>query len=138
MNEREQTGMGSDPGRDPRDERLRSLLQAAYPAAEPDEALERSVAEMAARHAVRATRRREWWRLPFRWEPTLGAVAAAALLVVLGLMLAHRDHRHSTRSPAPSIAANPHPPRSEPGPRFRPPTPQNDRGPQMAALPPIQ
>ena len=105
MNEREQMGMGSDPGRDPRDERLRSLLQAAYPAAEPDEALERSVAAMAARHAVRATRRREWWRPPFKGGFAVGAIAAAALLAAFGLRLAHRDHRHSTRSPAPSIAA---------------------------------
>src|SRR5438034_4963769 len=107
MNEREQTGMGSDPGRNPRDERLRSLLQAAYPAAEPDEALERSVAAMAARHAARATRRREWWRPPFRGGFAVGAIAAAALLAALGLMRAQRDHRHSTGSPAPFIAAKP-------------------------------
>src|SRR5437868_12320637 len=85
-------------------ERLRSLCAAADPSAEPSPALRRRVGELARQHdalaACRSARPRHWG---LAWGPA-GAAAAIALLVVLGLALAHLGH---DRSPASGYSAPP-------------------------------
>jgi hypothetical protein len=92
MNEPREMREETAPELQSREEQLRSLLQAAYPAAEPDEALERSVAELVARHSVVAVRPSRWRLMPFARQPLASAAAALALLVAAGLLLIRGDH----------------------------------------------
>jgi hypothetical protein len=131
MTERERMKPESVPEQDPRDERLRSLLKAAYPASELPEALEQSVAELAARQSARATRRGAWWPLPMGWGLAAGAVAAT-LVVVLGVVLARWSDHRGGRNAAPAVVSHPHPPGSIPETWPVTPTPQPERSPRVA------
>src|SRR5260370_5136073 len=94
MTDRERMTKGAAPGasgEDPREARLQALFTAAEPAADPSEALQHRVAEMAARHEARERQRRPLTRPGGRhWTPwRLGlGLAAAAVLAMIGVGLA--------------------------------------------------
>src|SRR5437016_5835875 len=139
MNERDERASNTAAGErreDRREERLQSLFTAAYLPLDPCEACARRVAAVVAEREAQQARRRQWWSGPFGWGSAVSAVAAAALLIALGLTLV-RWHDSRTRGlAAPSVVVNPRLPRNAPGARFLPRAPRNDRAPRMANLPP--
>jgi hypothetical protein len=139
MNRRDQTPSESNVGtgsEDLRDERVRALYAAAYPAAypstEPSQELERRVAALAAQHDARSSRSQAGWLLSPRWRSGAGAMAAAALIVALGLKLATRNHRQVTVVSGHSGAIASHPPRNAPGSQRLPLAPKIDRDTRIA------
>jgi hypothetical protein len=109
MSERERGRQERFPDAD--DERRRLFLKAAYPGAEPPEALGRSVAELIARHRAGRVRSGGWRharRTP--WQAA-GVLAAAAVVAVIGLAFARWQPARS-KAPSPTaIATSPPAPR---------------------------
>src|SRR5437899_1177264 len=95
MSERRRRLEGSSPvgsEKNAREERLRTLYRAAYQPVQPSEALQRRVAAAMTQHDTRGDRQSGRRPLPFGWGPAVRAVAAASLLLVLGLLFARWDH----------------------------------------------
>jgi hypothetical protein len=103
----------ADPG--PDDERLRLFLKAAYPAAEPTEALGRSVAELIARHRAGKVQSAGWRHIrQTRWRAA-GVLAATALVAVIGVAFVRWQQARS-KAPSPiAIATSPHAPQDAVG-----------------------
>src|SRR5437016_6960929 len=139
MNERDERASNTAAGErreDRREERLQSLFTAAYLPLDPCEACARRVAAVVAEREAQQARRRGWRSVPFGWGSAVSAVAAAALLIALGLSLARWHDSRARGLAAPSVAVNPRVPRNAPGPRFLLRVPGNDQAPVIANLPP--
>src|SRR5437867_11900084 len=94
MTDRERMIKGAAPdasGEDPREKRLQAMFAADDPTAEPSEALQRRVADIAAQHQPRVARRGAASRpVGRRWTPwRIGVgLAAATALAFIGVGLA--------------------------------------------------
>jgi hypothetical protein len=122
MNKREHIKRGGS-AMDPREERLRSLLVAAYPGAEPEEALEERAAALVALHAARPAKRRAISPRPVRWRFAVAATVAVGLLGAAGLVWVNRHANPLGANSRPSIATRPSP--GSPTLGQRPPLPRH-------------